>query len=176
LNEVETKIQMQKLIDILLEDTHLHTDIGPKLKEAEIIESEKRLGMRLPTSYRYFLRNFGNSAYWIYNQSLNEVETLSFLKEYRKNLGKTIELVEEGRQIEVASLLCIMTEDSNGGAWCWITSENKDSGEWPLVYYSLSDKRLHYKLENFVMWMKTLTECKHEVIRELDKEEKLNLG
>ena len=174
--EGETTIQMQRLVDILIADSHLHTDIGPKLTEIEIKESEERLGLRLPASYRFFLKNFGNSAYWIYHQNVNELETLSFLNEYPKNPRKTIELEEEGRQIEVASLLCLMTEDSNGGAWCWITSENNDSGEWPLVYYSLSDRKLHYKLENFVKWLEILTECKHEVIRELDKAEKLHLG
>jgi hypothetical protein len=97
------------------------------------------------------------------------------LKEYRKELGNTIELVGE-KEIEVNTLLSLMTEDSNGGAWVWLTSENSESGEWPLAYYSLSDKKLHYKVKNFTEWLRLLTKCKSEVIRELDVDDKLGLG
>ena len=86
-----------------------------------------------------------------------------------------IELVGE-KEILANTLLCLMTEDSNGGAWFWLTSEASKNGEWPLAYYSLSDKKLHYKVKNFTEWLKILTKNENEVIRGLDVDEKLGLG
>ncbi len=167
--------QMEELIMILIVDSNQHQEIGPKLTDSEIQEVEKELGLSLPDSYKLFLKEFGNGAYWLYMTSIDDIKHFSYLKKYRKDLGNTIELVGE-KNIEVNSLLCLMTEDYNGGAWCWLTSENSDNGEWPLAYYSLSDKKLHYKVKNFSEWLRLLTKCKSEVIRELDVEDKLGLG
>ncbi len=90
-------------------------------------------------------------------------------------MDSEIELVGE-KQIKVDSLLCLMTEDSNGGAWCWLTSEGKDDGEWALAYYSLHDRKLYYKVKDFTEWLRLLVMSKGEVIRELDNENKLGLG
>ena len=89
-------------------------------------------------------------------------------------MNEKIEL--DKREIKVDSLLCLMSEDSNGGAWCWLTSEETKDGEWPLAYYSLSDKKLHYKVQNFAQRLKILINSKGEVIRELDLDYKLGLG
>ena len=69
-----------------------------------------------------------------------------------------------------------MTEDSNGGAWCWITTENNENGEWSLAYFNIDDKKFYYKVSNFIEWLEIATTCKEEVIRELDVEEILRLG
>ena len=167
--------QMEELIKILITDSKLHQEIGPKLTDAEIQEVEQKLGLSLPYSYKLFLKQFGNGAYWLYMTSIDDIKHFSYLREYRKEHGNTIDLVGE-KEIEVNSLLCLMSEDSNGGAWCWLTTENSDNGEWPLAYYSLSDKKLHYKVKNFTEWLRLLTKCKSEVIRELDVEHKLGLG
>ncbi|TXD49838.1 hypothetical protein [Polaribacter sp. IC073] len=66
-----------------------------------------------------------------------------------------------------------MTEDSNGGAWCWLISEEKKDNEWALAYYI--DQKLHYKVENFTEWLNILAKDGYEVIRELDTEEELGL-
>ena len=66
-----------------------------------------------------------------------------------------------------------MTEDSNGGAWCWLTSEKKEN-EWALAYYI--NQKLHFKVENFTEWLNLLTKNGYEVIRELDTEDELGLG
>ena len=170
-----TEKQMKELIRILNADSKQHQEIGPKLTDIEIQEVERKIGLTLPESYKIFLKEFGNGAYWIYMTSLDDINRFSYLKEYRKELGNTIELVGE-KEIEVSTLLSLMTEDSNGGAWVWLTSENLESGEWPLAYYSLSDKKLHYKVKNFTEWLRLLTKCKSEVIRELDVDDKLGLG
>lgn len=170
-----TENQMKELIKILIADSKQHQEIGPKLTNSEIQDVENELGLKLPPSYKIFLKEFGNGAYWLYMNSIDDIKQHNFLKKYRKDLGETIELVG-GKEFKVDSLLCLMTEDSNGGAWVWLTSENKKNGEWPLAYYSLSDKKLHYKVENFIEWLRLLTKTKHEVIRELDVEDKLELG
>jgi hypothetical protein len=159
----------------LLENFNEHKKVGKKLYEEEIKTIEQKLKLSLPISYKIFLKYFGDGGYWVFNQAIDNIQNYSWLKDYRKDLNYTIELVGE-KSLKVSSLLCLMTEDSNGGAWCWLTSEIKKDGEWPLAYYSFSDKRLHYKVENFIAWLKILTETKYEVIRELDIEEKLGLG
>ena len=73
-------------------------------------------------------------------------------------------------------MLCLMTEDSNGGAWCWITTEDKENGEWSLAYYNINDEKFYYKVSSFIEWLEIATTCKEEVIRELDVEEILGLG
>ncbi|WP_062052775.1 SMI1/KNR4 family protein [Sediminicola sp. YIK13] len=170
-----TEDQMKELIAILSSDSKPHKEIGPKLSDSEIQEVENALELELPPSYKIFLKEFGNGAYWLYMNAIDDVKQKNFLNKYRKDLGKTIHLVG-GKEYEVDSLLCLMTEDSNGGAWVWLTSENSESGEWPLAYYSLSDKKLHYKVDNFIEWLRLLTKGKYEVIRELDLDGKLGLG
>ncbi|WP_431167726.1 SMI1/KNR4 family protein [Tenacibaculum halocynthiae] len=170
-----TEKQMKELIRILNVDSKQHQEIGPKLTDNEIQEIERKIGLNLPESYKIFLKEFGNGAYWIYFNSLDDIKHFSYLKEYQKELGNTIELVGE-KEIKVNTLLSLMAEDSNGGSWVWLTSENSGSGEWPLAYYSLNDKKLHYKVKNFTEWLRLLTKCKSEVIRELDIDNKLGLG
>lgn len=167
--------RMKELISILSSDSIHHQEIGPKLSDSEIQVIENELRLKLPPSYKIFLKEFGNGAYWLYMNSIDDVKQKNFLNTYRTDLGTTIELVNE-KEYFVDSLLCLMTEDSNGGAWVWLTSESDEKGEWPLAYYSLSDKKLHYKVENFVEWLRLLTKGKYEVIRELDVEDKLGLG
>ena len=170
-----TENQMTELIKTLIADSKKHQEIGPKLTDSEIRDVENELGLKLPPSYRIFLKEFGNGAYWLYMNAIDDIKQKNFLNKYRKDLRKTIELVGE-KEYKVGSLLCLMTEDSNGGAWVWLTSENPENGEWPLAYYSLSDKKLHYKVDNFIEWLRLLTKGKYEVIRELDVENKLGLG
>jgi hypothetical protein len=159
---------------ILLESYNEHYGVGKKLNNEEIKSVELDLKLSLPISYKIFLKYFGDGGFLVFSQSIDKVQNYSWFSDYRENLNDNIEIVGE-KYLKVSSLLCLMAEDSNGGAWCWLTSEKND-GEWPLAYYSISDKRLHYKVENFTEWLKILTETKYEIIRELDSEEKLGLG
>ncbi|CAM1355284.1 SMI1/KNR4 family protein [Tenacibaculum ascidiaceicola] len=170
-----TESQMKKLIKILNTDSKQHQEIGAKLTDPEIQKVENELSLKLPPSYKLFLKEFGNGAYSLYMNSIDDIKQKNFLNTYRKDLGATIELLNE-KEYKVHSLLCLMTEDSNGGAWVWLTSESDENGEWPLAYYSLNDKKLHYKVENFIEWLRLLTKGRYEVIRELDVENKLGLG
>ena len=158
----------------LLEDFDVHQQVAKKMNNQEIQLIKKKLNLNLPNSYKIFLKYFGDGAYWIYFQTIDQIQNYSWLKDYRDNLGETLQLNKE--TIDVDSLLCLMSEDSNGGAWCWLTFQQNNDGEWPLAYYSISDKKLHYKVKNFTEWLKILTETKYEVIRELDIDEKLGLG
>jgi len=161
----------------LYKDSNHHTLIGDILTDDEIKEIEEKLGLSLPTSYKLFLKYFGDGGYWVYLNNIDSAKRLSYLNNYRENLEETIELVDgNGTMLKVDSLLCLMTEDSNGGAWCWLTSENQESGEWALAYYSLYHNKLYYKVENFTEWLRILVSSKAEVIRELDLNHELNLG
>ncbi len=169
------KYPISSIIIELLEDSDAHTEIEEILNEKEIKEIECKLGFLLPTSYKIFLRHFGDGGAWVYANSIDHIKNYSFLKDYRKSLNATIELVEH-EQVQVDSLLCLMSEDSNGGAWVWLTEEEKEDNEWSLAYYSSQHKKLFYKVENFTEWLHVLVKSKNEVITELDKNYQLGLG
>ena len=189
-NKMLAKINQQKNVEIfkkskdfqhpisnsivtLLESFTECEGVGKKLNIEEICLIEKKLKFSLPKSYKIFLKYFGDGGYWVFNQSIDSIQNYSLLSSFRENLNETINLVGE-KPIKVNSLLCLMTEDSNGGSWCWLTSEKDVEGEWAIAYYM--DSQLHYKVKNFTEWLKILTKTKYEVIRDLDKEEKLGLG
>lgn len=168
------KHKISRLLITMLEEFQLHDDVQPTITETELTEIEKQINLTLPLSYKLFLKYFGDGGTWIYANSIDSIRNRSWLSDYRNELNEKIEL--DKREIKVDSLLCLMSEDSNGGAWCWLTSEETKDGEWPLAYYSLSDKKLHYKVQNFAQWLKILINSKGEVIRELDLDYKLGLG
>lgn len=158
----------------LLENLNVHEELGQKLNKDEINSIENELNFKLPESYKIFLRYFADGGSWVFCQNIDSIQNYSWLRDYRKDLNKTILL--NGENINVDSLLCLMSEDYNGGAWCWLTSEEKNNNEWSLAYYSLSDQKLYYKVKNFTEWLKILTKDEYEVIRVLDIDEKLGLG
>jgi len=173
-------IEMNVLIGVLKKDNEQHEKVEPVISAIEIQKEEKKIGLSLPNSYKLFLNSFGNGAESIYHidQPINGVNTkyggIHWLGKYRKDLDK--EIHSDGFGIfKTNSLLCLMTENSNGGAWVWLTSENSENGEWPLAFYNM-DGKLYYRVENFKEWVRIATKCKGEVIRELEKEYKLNLG
>ncbi|NMH86600.1 hypothetical protein [Flavivirga algicola] len=45
-----------------------------------------------------------------------------------------------------------------------------------LLIINIDDGKLYYKVNSFKEWVRIATKCKYEVIRELDKDNKLNLG
>jgi hypothetical protein len=168
-----SELNIRQLIEELKRDSSKHTKVGKVLTEQEVIELESKLGKKIPQSYRTFLKEFGNGAYWLYNNSMNDITYLYHLNTMGRLNMDSLEY-EDGTKYPMNSLLCLMSDDSNGGAWVWLTTEKSPNGEWPLAYYSFG--RLYYKVENFTEWIRLLVSCKHEVIRELDKNHKLGLG
>lgn len=158
----------------LLENFDVHQEVGKKLDNEEIKSIENKLQLNLPESYKIFLKYFGDGGSLVFYQGIDIIQKYSYLGDYINIGSKIISLEEEC--IDLDSLLCLMTEDSNGGAWCWLTSEEKKDNEWALAYYRLIDKKLHYKVENFTEWLRVLTKNRYEVIRVLDTEEELGLG
>ena len=169
----ELKNDIRFLIKQLKKDSAQHENVGQVLSEDEIVQLEKSLGEKFPESYRIFLKEFGNGAYWLYHNGMNDITKLYKLNSSGRLKMKSVEY-EDGKFYSIDSLLCLMSEDSNGGAWVWLTSEKSEDGEWPLAYYSFG--KLYYKVENFTEWLNLLIKCKHEVIRELDIDDKLGLG
>lgn len=177
----KSEIEMQKLIEVLNEDLKYHENINPKISNEAINKLESDMDIKLPDSYKLFLKQFGNGAESLYHidQPINginmEFGTIHWFGKFRKNLGKEIETDGFG-VYKKDTLLCLMTENSNGGAWVWLTSQPNENGEWPLAYYNIDDGKLYYKINSFKEWIRIATKCKYEVIRELDKEDKLGLG
>lgn len=164
---------ISKSIVKLLEYYHVHDNVNDTLTEYQIDRIEKRLNLKLPKSYKIFLKYFGDGGDWIFCQYIDSIEKGGYLKEFDTFNQLDEDLFLEDKKIKKTSLLSLMCEDSNGGAWCWLTHENGKDNEWPLAYYK--DGRLHYKVKNFTEWLK-VTASNREVIREYDIEEKLGLG
>ncbi|MBK8626589.1 MAG: SMI1/KNR4 family protein [Saprospiraceae bacterium] len=163
-NELNNMSKIDSLITILKADMELHIDVANTATDAEIKEAELKLGVQLPSSYKTFVKEFGNGAHEIH-----------WFSEYRNFVPDTVHTDGFG-SFAANTLLCLMTEDSNGGAWCWITTEHNENGEWSLAYFNIDDKKFYYKVSNFIEWLEIATTCKEEVIRELDVEEILGLG
>jgi len=171
---------MASLISKLKSDILFHENIEQCVSDEQITLAEIALGIKLPNSYKYFLKEFGNGAAALYHidQPINGIDKkygkIHRLGEYRPYLSIQIESDGFGT-FDTKSLLCLMSENSNGGAWCWLTTENNNSGEWSLAYYN-DDKKLYYRISNFMEWLGIASSCKGEVIRELDKNDSLGLG
>ena len=178
---MKSDLEMQKLIGILKEDLKFHENINSKVTDQELKELENYMNIKLPNSYKLFLKEFGNGAESLYHidQPINginmEFGAIHWFGKYRISLDEEIETDGFGIY-KKDNLLCLMTENSNGGAWVWLTSQKGENGEWPLAYFNIDDGKLYYKLKSFKEWIRIATKCKYEVIRELDKENKLGLG
>ena len=164
---------ISKSIIKLLENYHYHDNVRKTLIDEEIKIIEEKLNLKLPKSYKLFLKYFGDGGDWVFVQNIDSIQNGGFYKEYdyHNTLKEYVYLEEE--KVITESLLSLMTEDSNGGAWCWLTHEEKKDNEWSLVYYI--DGCLHYKVKNFTEWLEVVA-FEKEVIREYDVEEKLGLG
>jgi hypothetical protein len=160
----------------LKSDHKRHADVLPVLTDRQLVEFQQKADFIGPGSFVVFLKEFGSGAKWLYQaQAMDSAAQPSRLSTYRRNLPGSIELFEGG-SVPKDSLLCLMTEDSNGGAWCWLTSLRSPDGECPLAYWDASTGKLHFKLDSFTDWLRILVTYKGEVIRALDKDERLQLG
>ncbi|MEE3999986.1 SMI1/KNR4 family protein [Tenacibaculum sp. FZY0031] len=172
-NSTDYNHQISKSIVRLLENYHYHENVGKTLTDEEIKVIEEKLNLKLPKSYKLFLKYFGDGGDWVFVQNIDSIQNGGFYKEYdyHNTLNESVYLGEE--KVMTESLLSLMSEDSNGGAWCWLTHEEKKGNEWSLAYYM--DGCLHYKVKSFTEWLEVAASDK-EVIREYDVEEKLGLG
>lgn len=164
------------LISKLKKDAKHHQEVGKPLKLADIEAFERKIGVNISPSYSLFLQEFGDGAYWLYGcQPLDATNNPFWLKDLQPNVPEMVPL--ESDYISIESLFCLMTEDSNGGSWCWITSQPSPDGEYPLAYYHSWEKKLFYKIASFPRWLNILIDNKSEVIRILDEDQdKLGLG
>jgi hypothetical protein len=169
-------LDIDSLIKQLSKDKKDHTEIGPRLSIEEIKSFEERSGFHAPPSFSKFLQEFGDGAYWLYSvQPIDSTSRPFWLKKIRPKLPDVIPS-DFSSQYEADSLFCLMSEDSNGGSWCWLTNEKDATGEYPLAYYAQFEKKLFYKVASFTDWLQILVSTKSEVIRNLDVEDKLCLG
>ncbi len=165
------EIETMDLIIELTDDYEKHKKIGAKLSDKEISNFEGKMGFNIPYSYKLFLKYFGDGAHSVYKNSISKISQFSWLSEYQKELNEKIEIIND-KEVNTDSLLCLMAIDSNGGTWCWLTSEKNKNGERPLVYYNSQDKKLHHKIPNFTDWLKLLVKNKSDVINSLNIDHK----
>ncbi|CAM1340360.1 putative Cell wall assembly/cell proliferation coordinating protein, KNR4 [Tenacibaculum amylolyticum] len=158
------------LIIALTDDHSLHKNIGPKLLKSDIENIEGNLQVTFPSSYKLFLQYFGDGGEHIYGTPIHSSKKLVLLSDHQKDLGSTVQF-ENGTTVPTKDLLCLVTNDKNGGAWCWLMNENTDTGEWPLVYFNSKEQKLQYKVDNFTEWLKILVA--HKTV-EVTQETKAN--
>jgi hypothetical protein len=172
----DPKDDIYALIKRSKRDFSQHEDVGTPATMEQVSTFEQKTGFSLPPSFRIFVEQFGNGAYWLYkSQPLDSINNPVWLRELYPELPVTV-LIDEGGKANRDALLCLMTEDSNGGSWCWITDESSSGADCPIAYFSFG--KLYYKLPSFEEWLKILVSTKMEVIRALDydKADKLGLG
>jgi hypothetical protein len=154
------------------------------LSDADIQTLVQQSGFTLPPSYLVFLNEFGNGdtidrgSYQIFYQDIDAPDNVWEFSRAHPDAPDLVP-VNGGSPVPKSSLFCLMTEDSNGGSWCWLTSEPDAEGEYPLAYYFSGEddvKRLFFTVPNFATWLEILVRDKHEVIRSLDVNYKLSLG
>ncbi len=167
------RLTISAVVTRLHADRDKHEDVGPCLKKSEIQRIERRLDVSLSPSYATFLTEFGDGAYWLYGaQAVDHAHHVDWLPKNRPNVPARV--TYQGSYVASCRLYCLMTEDSNGGAWCWLPDFTDENGEQPLGYYD-SDRTVHFRV-NFVDWLNLLVEHKDEVVRRLDKDGALGLG
>ncbi|SNR16399.1 SMI1/KNR4 family protein [Tenacibaculum jejuense] len=156
--EDDTMEQIIKLLD----DYEKHQKIGGKLTHFDIQEIEQRLDLIFPQSYVTFLEYFGNGGS-IYDNKILNVKKPLFLSEYLENTDRKVE-DEDGLQINTNSILCLTSEDSKKGVWCWLTEDDSNNtGEWPIAYFNKEEKKLYYGVNNFNEWLDLLLTQRSEI-------------
>jgi hypothetical protein len=176
LGDNDMRTAFHELLAQLTKDPDRHQGVGDRLTECEILKLEEENSIKLPQSYKAFLQEFGDGAYWLYGcQAMDSVRRPFWLKDHHRQTPELVPLDGNG-SFPRDSLLCLMAEDSNGGSWCWLTSAPTANGEWPLAYYMPSEEMLYYKVGGFSDWLNILISRQSEVIRVLDEEDKLGLG
>lgn len=175
INEIESlndvDIQLTKSIVSLI-DNNMNCNVIPqKINDAKFLMKEKDLKLLLPNSFKIFI-TYTASLTQFYNEFLIEISDLKLLS---KDLVESI-YVDNKTLINSVNLLPFTYEDSNGGYWCFLISQNSKNNEYPVIYYSGITNKLHYQLNSFTEWLSNLTQEKQEVIRTLDNKNILNLG
>ena len=169
-------MDIRELVRILKSDNDKHEQVDPPFTDERLAEFERNTKFVAPPSFAIFLKEFGSGAYWLYGrQPIDSAESPAWLRTYRPNLPNVTEIFGGGN-VPTDSLLCLMSEDSNGGAWCWLPTLRSIDGECPLAYWDMASRKLHYQVSSFAKWLEILIINKDEVIRVLDNEELLGLG
>jgi hypothetical protein len=154
------------------------------LSDSEIQTMIQQSGFKLPPSYLVFLYEFGNGdttnlgSYQIFHQDIDAPDNVWDFSRAKPDAPDPVR-VDDGSPVPKSSLFCLMTEDSNGGSWCWLTSEPDAEGEYPLAYYFRDEEgmeQLFYRVQNFTVWLEILVRDQQEVIRSLDVDYRLPLG
>lgn len=159
----------------------------PVATEADLQLTESAIGVRLPESYRTFVKEFSNGAYLYMIQEVSSVgqgnpqiaPIQGVAPRTPEEVGETLIPYRDGGAVHPQHLIPFSL-DGNGNAWCFVTdSESKD--DIPVAYMDYNGGKLYAKLASFEEWLSILiTGEPDEVIRKVCDEsiitEELCLG
>jgi hypothetical protein len=136
------------LIERVKANGHKVLAAGPQ-PEAAIVALEAQLGVRLPHTYRRFLREHGAMA--IYDCTISGIFDGEALKETGGSVyGDTLRYRREW-DLPAHLLVIQVTEDA---PYCLDMRTPSADGEFPVVYYGLVSKRATRIASDFDGWMR----------------------
>lgn len=142
--------------------------------EHEIGMTENALKVKLPESFRCFLKNVSNGAYLYMtqevsavgrgNQQIAPIQTLDVKKLIYKDDVEEWVPIRGGGRVRLHQLIPFSL-DSNGNAWCFIAEDSIRGNEYRVAYLDCHNPKLYGLMGHFTAWLQTLMEGKMEVIR-----------
>lgn len=171
-------MDITELLRVFQADMRYHSVIEtwPPVTDVDLAVFESEVGFTWPTSFKRFIKELGSGIYKLYGcQDIDLTNRVLWLTTWHRTLPEQME-VEGSGTVPSNSLHCLMPEDSNGGAWCWLPTLQRADGEIPLAYWEMDDDKLVYKVDTFTEWLEILITSRNEVIRALDVNERLSLG
>ena len=130
--------EVQKLI-AEAGDSVEFADYGEGVSEEWIIKVEERLGFKLPNSYKWWLKNYGEEIFSIYEQDFETVVGGDIVYNYELNL--------KNKNYSNDKVVICETDDD---VYCFALSKIKDEDELPI--YSLNGNKKY--ADDFIEFLK----------------------
>ncbi|CAL2061497.1 SMI1/KNR4 family protein [Tenacibaculum sp. 190524A05c] len=156
---------MMELIISLADDHSKHKNVGAKLSDEEISQTEEKLNKQLPESYKLFLKYFGDGADLVYNTPIYNSKKVDFLSNQFDDIKEELQL--DSITFQSKNLLSFTKKNNDNGAWYWVTDTTDNKGEWSLVYYDYDDKTIKHMVKTLPEWMTLLVSSKNTVVSKL---------
>ncbi|WP_410604756.1 SMI1/KNR4 family protein [Amycolatopsis sp. lyj-90] len=133
--------------------------------EEEIATTEKRIGTRLPPTYRNFLLASNGWSTISYAVDLRKVDDIGWFADLEPNIMKTwSELEHFADHIELLKQ-CLLISDDNGGSGQYLllhASSAGDNADWDAYEWWPGDGEAPEHYENFAAMVTTLHQDYHE--------------
>jgi hypothetical protein len=147
-------------------------DIYGCAADEDVRRTEEAIGVRLPDSYRRFVREFSNGAYLYRVQEVAPVGDVDHLvpihRFQRIGAGDPNELLtyRNGGETVRHGDTVVFGGDSNGNEWCFVTTRPSTVAEYEISYLDTGSRKLYAPMRSFAQWVEWLIEHpEDEVIR-----------